>query len=432
LVDLLTELETASGRDLGTWAQAWLTTAGVNTLRTALDTDSAGTILAASLTQTAPATHPQLRPQRVAAGGYGPGPHGTTTRLWGGELSIVGENTEIGFAVGRTHPGLILPNDGDLGYAKLRLDADSLAYAIGHVGEIADPLARAVVWGSLWDQTRDAEASARDWVETATRWLGRETSSSTLRTVLATLATALAFYVAPEDREALTGAAAERLEVLLDAAPAGSDRQLHLLRAFAGHARTTEQLARVEAILAGHAPLPGRPIDTDLGWALLDVLVRAGLAGDERIGAALAADRSAAGQSWAARLRATVPTAAAKAEAWEQATANYSLANELQGATIAGFADVLDPGLVAGYAVPYFALLEETWAARSYEMASNVVEGLYPAQLAGHPGIDLLGLTDAWLEGLGDRTPALRRLVVEARAGAARSLAAQAFDRATR
>ncbi len=62
-------------------------------------------------------------------------------------------------------------------------------------------------------------------------------------------------------------------------------------------------------------------------------------------------------------------------------------------------------------------------------MAQNIVTGLYPTPLAGTP-LDLLGRTDAWLARLGDRTPALRRLVVENRDGVRRALAAQERDRA--
>jgi aminopeptidase N len=44
--------------------------------------------------------------------------------------------------------------------------------------------------------------------------------------------------------------------------------------------------------------------------------------------------------------------------------------------------------------------------------------------------VDLLGRTDAWLDQIGDRTPALRRLIVENRDGVRRALAAQERDRA--
>lgn len=140
----------------------------------------------------------------------------------------------------------------------------------------------------------------------------------------------------------------------------------------------------------------------------------------------------AAGQAWAMPLRATIPTAEAKTAAWARATTDQTLATELQGAAIAGFTDVVDTGLLVPYVEPYFALLTETWATRSHEMATNVVQGLYPSRLAGHPCVDVLGHTDTWLNDLGDATPALRRLVVEARAGVVRALAAQTFDRATR
>ena len=66
LTDLLTELEATSGRELATWSQLWLETAGVNTLRPELTVDDAGVITAFAVLQSA---HPRLPDDS-------PAPHG--------------------------------------------------------------------------------------------------------------------------------------------------------------------------------------------------------------------------------------------------------------------------------------------------------------------------------------------------------------------
>ena len=66
-------------------------------------------------------------------------------------------------------PDLLLLNDGDLTYAKIRLDERSLATARGRIAKLDDSLARALCWGAAWDMTRDAEMSASDFVDAGAR-----------------------------------------------------------------------------------------------------------------------------------------------------------------------------------------------------------------------------------------------------------------------
>jgi aminopeptidase N len=427
LADLLAELETASGRDLSTWSELWLKTAGVDTIRPNLTLSDDDSIAALSLSQYAPDDYPVLRPHRIGIGGYEM--HGAAmVREWFTELDVAGEVTEVSVLAGRARPAVLLIDDADMAYAKVRLDSQSAAAAVEHLGDFEDPLARAVIWTSLWDQTRDAEIPARGFVRLVLRWIAVETSSSTTQVLLQSVATALRSYVHPSSREALTAEAAEIFGRLVDRAIPGSDTQLHLLTAFVTHARTSSQLSRVGRLLNGSESLSGRTIDTDLGWNMLFCLVRSGAAGEAAIAARLAGDPSAAGHVWAARLRAALPTVRAKHRAWLAATTDLSLANEIQAATIAGFTSVVDRSLLVPYVEPYFELLERTWAGRSLEMATNIVQGLYPSLLADDWQAGLLGRTDAWLAQLGSRTPALRRLVVEARADVERALAVQARD----
>ncbi|HWS57828.1 MAG TPA: ERAP1-like C-terminal domain-containing protein, partial [Actinotalea sp.] len=437
LQDLLVELESASGRDLSAWSRLWLEEAGVTLLRPEVRTTTAPEggeeITSFAVLQEAPATHPVQRPHRLAIGGYDVGAGGSLTRTWRVELDVDGARTEVPELVRRPLPDLVLLNDDDLAYAKVRLDTRSLATAVAHLRGFDDSLPRSLVWAAAWDMTRDAEWSASQFVDLVLGNIDAETDSTVILVLLRQLATTVDLYVAPERREPVATTVAERLLALAGGAEPGSDAQLQFARAAASRAVTAEHLGVVRGWLDGaEGALPGLVVDTDLRWDLLASLVAGGAAGEPEIAAELERDATAAGQRAAAGARAAVPTAVAKAAAWSAVVDSDALPNAVQSAVIGGVMRVKDPALLAPFVEPYFGALERIWADRTNEMAQNIVVGLYPTLLAGlrpTTGIDVLARTDAWLADLGDRTPALRRLVVEARDGVRRALEAQSRDR---
>ncbi|MFS0704857.1 aminopeptidase N [Cellulomonas sp. 179-A 9B4 NHS] len=432
LRDLLSELEATSGRDLSAWSALWLEKAGVTLLRPELEVDDAGVVTSFAVVQEVPDEHPTQRPHRLAVGGYDVQDVDGTPRLVRTvrvELDVDGPRTEVPDLVGRARPDLLLVNDDDLAYAKVRLDPQSMATAIAHLGAFTDSLPRTLVWAAAWDATRDGETPARDFVDLVLGNVAHETDSSVVLVLLRQLTTTLDLYVAPEHREATSTAAADRLLELAGAAPAGSDQQLQLVKAFAGRARTDAQLDAVADLLDGRRTLEGLSVDTDLRWELLTALVAGGRAGETDVAAQLSQDPTATGQRAAAAARAAVPTPEAKERAWAAVVTGDELPNALQAATISGFARVHDVALLLPWVEPYFADLERVWTQKTNEMAQNVVLGLYPTLLADHADVDVLGATDAWLEAHPDAPPALRRLVGESRDGVRRALAAQEADR---
>jgi aminopeptidase N len=433
LRDLLDELEAASGRDLTAWSSLWLEQAGVTLLRPEITVDDAGVVTGFAVLQEAPPEHPVLRPHRLAVGGYDLVERDGATRLERTvrvELDVDGERTEVPELVGRPRPALVLVNDDDLAYAKTRLDPESLATATAHLGAFGDSLPRTLVWAAAWDMTRDAEWAGRDFVELVLANIAHETDSSVLLVLLRQLTTTLEAYVAEEHRAEASAAAADRLWALVGAAAPGSDIQLQLVKAFAGRATTPEQVDAVARVHDGEAQLPGLTVDTDLRWELLTALVAGGRAGAAEIDAALASDATATGQRAAAAARAAIPTPEAKAAAWASMIEDDTLPNALLETTIGGFTRVHDRDLLLPYVDAYFDCLERVWTSRGNDMAQDVAQGLYPTELAAHPGVDLIARTDAWLEGLGERLPGLRRMVAENRDGVRRALAAQERDRA--
>ncbi|WP_159622207.1 aminopeptidase N [Ruania rhizosphaerae] len=435
LRDLLAELETTSGRDLSAWSRVWLQESGVTTLRPQIEVDSMGRIASFFISQEAPDEHPALRPHRIAVGGYDIDAEGHLRRTHRVELDIDGASTPVPDFVGIDRPQLILVNDDDLAYAKMRLDENSLTTATQHLHAFTDSLPRSLVWSSAWDMTRDGEWPARRFIDLVTDNIGAETDSTMALVLLRQLATAVTFYTDPADVDRVRATVADRLWDLANAATPGSDSQFQLLKAFATHATTAAHRAALTRILADKTTLEGLTVDTDLRWELLSRMATLGAVGEREIAAEEKRDSTAAGRRAAAAARSSLPTREAKEAVWASVVDADDLPNAVQSALIGGFTRVhgqAGRALLAGFADRYFEAIEGVWAKRTNEIAQNIVVGLYPSRIADidtSTGVDVLARTDAFLDQLGDRRPALRRLMVENRDTVRRALAAQQVDR---
>ncbi|MFC4242854.1 aminopeptidase N [Gryllotalpicola reticulitermitis] len=423
LRDLLVELEATSGRDLSDWSQKWLETAGVNTLRPEIATDASGTITSFQVVQTAAPDYPTIRPHRLAIGFYS---HvgDKLTRTHRVELDVDGERTEVAELVGLAQPDLVLLNDDDLAYAKIRLDERSLQTAIGYLGRLDSELARSVVWGAVWDATRDAEARASDFVQLVLNNVGAETGSTTMRTALNQLVLSVGAYVAPTRQQSETIAAADGVWTLAQSAPAGSDAQFQFVKVFAQLASTEEQLATIAGLRDGSIRLEGLEVDTDLRWELLQSLIVGGKAGGADIEAALAEDNTASGNQSAAHARAALPTAEGKAAAWASVVEQEGAPNLIVRATGVGFQRAHDKALLTPFIGRYFDSLRAIWDSRSYAIAAGLINGLFPFALANQ---ELADATRTWLEA-NPEPAALRRLIVENLARVERALEVQSAD----
>ncbi|HKU09842.1 aminopeptidase N [Sinomonas sp.] len=426
LADLIAELEAASGRDLSAWGGLWLETAGVNTLAPEIETDEDGTITSFSIRQTATEAQPTLRPHRLAIGFYDMAEGGRLVRVRREELDVEGELTEVRALVGAARPALILLNDDDLAYAKVRLDPTSLATATEHLRDIADSLPRALVLGSAWDGARDGETPARAYVELVLANIGAETDSSVVQTLLRQLATTLDFYVSPEARASVKLSTADRLwKLAVDARP-GSDSQLQFVKAFSALTSSAEHLDIVAGLIDGSVTAAGLEVDQDLRWELVASLAAGGRIGKDRIDDELSHDNTSTGQCAAALAAAALPTAEAKAEAWRAIVETGELSNAVQQAAVTGFGRVHDAQLIEPYAEKYFEAVPRIVAERTHALAQQIVVGLYPARQTTEATLER---TDAFIASLDDEQGALRRTMLENRDGVARALRAQAADR---
>ncbi|MBO4206423.1 aminopeptidase N [Micromonospora echinofusca] len=421
--DLLSELETASGRELRKFAAQWLETAQVNTLRPEVTVGADGTYERVTVHQEAPAGHPTLRTHRIGVGLYDL-VDGALVRRERIEVDVAGDRTELTDLRGVRVPDVLLLNDDDLTYAKLRLDDRSMACVVQHIGAFDSSLARALCWTAAWDMVRDAELSARDYVALALAGLPAETDINLVTPTLRQVASTLSFYADPAWAPTGWADLASSAWQALHRMEPGSGFQLAWARAFASAARSDTHLAALRGWLDGVEVPTGLTIDTGLRWTLLGALVANGVAGPAEIDAELARDRTASGEREAALTRALLPTPENKAAVWAELTGPDTLPNWRHRALLQGFYHPAQVELTESYRERYFAVVDQIWASRDSEPAQEFVQFAYPAY---HVDADTVSATDAWLA-LPDRPAPLRRLVAEGRDSIVRSIRARERD----
>ncbi|WP_295697463.1 aminopeptidase N [Lapillicoccus sp.] len=415
--DLLAEFESGSGRDLGGWSEKWLKTSGVNTLRLEVETDDAGVITAAAIVQTAIEAHPTMRPHRLAIGRYDL-VDGALTRVGRHEVDVDGPLTAVPDLVGLPQPDLLLPNDDDLTYAKLRFDERSQATALAHAAAFTDSLPRSLVIGALWEMVRSGDLASRDLVPVLLDCAAVEQHSTVLRTILMTtkqipsqLLTSANRFTAPEHRAAALRKVADALRDLADDAAPGSDRQFQLVTAYASLAHGETDVVRLRAALDGTQPYAGLDIDQDMRWTLLGALASAGAVETDEIDAELERDATSLGRERAYYAKAVRPTAEAKAEAWRLAVEEDGLPNSVIAALGSGFNRALEAdSLLGDYIARFHDSILTVWESRSAAIRERILHGFYPLGLSGP---QLEAATSEWMDAHPDAPAAVRRIMSE-------------------
>ncbi|MCC9196653.1 aminopeptidase N [Arthrobacter sp. zg-Y820] len=443
LADLLDALSTASGRDMAAWSRLWLQTAGVPTLTPRVETDDDGAYTSVTIVQDAPdpVSGEQVpRPHRLRIGLYNPDNTGdlaagsTLVRTGSLEIDVVGPRTDVPELVGTQRPALLLLNDEDLTYAKIRFDNDSLQTLLHFLGLIPDPLTRAVCFSALWNSVRDGALSARDYVRLIVQAAPAETGAGVLQVILDNARFAVDRYAPAEHRSTLRENLYSLVVEQLHAADPGSDRQLVWARSAAALGRRSAAHAELlRGLLDGTVKVPGLAVDSDLRWLLWVALAATGNARRAELDAELARDSTASGRVGFTTATAAFPEPAAKAAAWQDAVHSDELSNQLLSATIEGFT-IGSTELLGVFAADYFASLALVWSSRSIELASRIVTGLFPGAQdlpehmvpADHP---VLVASMDWLEANPQAPAALRRIIVEQQDQLLRALRAQAAGR---
>ncbi|MEV8096184.1 aminopeptidase N [Kitasatospora sp. NPDC085879] len=400
LADFLAALGAATDRDVAGWAEAWLRTSGVDTLR--LEVEAEGDTLASVVL-----VNDGTRPHRIRVGVYDRAGEAVVLRERIDADVAPGGRTVLPELAGAPRPALLLPNDGDLTWALIRLDEHSAATVGASLSLIEDEQARAVLWEHARDLVRSAELPAAGYLRLVADHLPAETAVTIVEAVLRFAADhVVARYLGPAERAAALALLGDTARALLARPDAGESLRIAALRAVVATAAGEERLAELADWLDGRDLPGGVPFDADLRWSALLQLAAAGAVDEERIAAELAADPSNTGEQGAARARAALPDPAAKERAWRALFTPDGLSNHLLAATAEGFWRSGRPDLQQAYVRRYFEQIPAV-GERGGAVAKALGLSLFPAGLA-LPGT--VRAAEACLART-DLTPTLRRVL---------------------
>jgi aminopeptidase N len=424
LSDLIVELEATSGKDLTAWVATWLRTAGVNTLRPviSLDEDKYASVSVKQEVPPMPIGSKELRPHRLFIGLFDI-TGDKLVRRESIEVDIAGELTEIKELAGKKSADLLLINDKDQTYAKLRFDDRSVETMKKYLGQLDDSLARGLIWASLWDSTRDGELAASDYISIALNALKGESDISMITATFMQIDTAIWAYLAPKNRDAVRLSVANAAQSLLDGATPGSDNQLQYAKTFANNAVTPEQFDRLKAMLDGS--VNGLVVDAELRWYLFLCGVKRGIFGVADIAAEGDRDKTAHGKQYVAYAHAALPTREAKVAAFKAVTTE-DLSNTIHSYTCRGFNENIHCDLLEAFVDDYFAAILEVWKNKGFEIAETTANLTFPTWAISESTVTK---TQHWLDVTGkDAAHSLRRAIIEGRDAMTRALKARAVD----
>lgn len=428
LKDLLSELSISSGRELESWSKIWLESSGATLLRPEIEVDANNLVTKLAIKQDPPSAPPRLdpvlRPHRLALGVYEKQGEKLvrTKRI---EVDVVGEKTIINELNGVKRPDLLLINDDDLTYAKIRLDSHSLNTATKEIASIESSLSRALIWGAVWDMVRDAEVGTGKYLDLVLAGIEKETDIGLVQQVLMQCRSAIDVFANRKNRKNYNIKLATGLDRLISLAKPGSDRQLALVRTFSAVATTEDQITKVAQILDGVQKIEGLVVDTDLRWALLRRLVVVGKRGEKEIEEELKNDDTVMGREHAAGARAAMPTLEAKQNAWSLVTNNENLTNSELHSILAGISYMDHEEVLKNFVDKYFDSVSILWNARTHEIGQSLVTGLFPSTNINQ---NVINKCDVFLENNQDLAVGARRIVIEQRDSLARALKAQNSD----
>ncbi|MEU6142290.1 aminopeptidase N [Streptomyces sp. NPDC047081] len=410
LADFIDSLASATERDVHAWADAWLRTTGVDTLRPVVTPGEEGTY-------TLRIEHDGSRPHRIAVGLYDQDVADEGRHL------ILRARLDLDVPQSEPHPlgkrpALLLLNDGDLTYAKVRFDDESFAAVRASLSGLPEPLTRAVVWNALRDAVRDGELPPTAYLDTARAHLPHETDLALVQGVLG-FATAqiAARYLTPDERPAALATLTALCRDLIRRTEDGDNPGLRLIAV----RHCIDVAAQPDTIAAWLADgtVPGGPeLDPELRWRVLGRLAVLGATDETAIAAELDRDPSATGQEGAARCRAALPDADAKARAWDAMFATDDLSNYLFTATAAGFWQPEQTELVRQYVPRYYEDAVAVAARRGPAIAEAAGRWAFPVYAVDE---ETLRLGETCLSEA-DPIPSLRRKLVDQLDDLARAL----------
>jgi aminopeptidase N len=405
LDDFVGAVADASGRNMASWADRWLRTAGVSTL--AVETAVAdGRYRGARVVQTVPDRFPLPRPHRLRLGLYDLDGDSLTKRR-SIEVDVEADHsTAVPALVGEEPADLVLPNDGDLTFALTTLDDTSLSTVLDHMSALDEPLARALLWTTAWQMVGAGRLAPTRYLALVRSGLVGRDGPAVSTLVLGRAVTAAALWSGEGNGDNIRELADWCLQRAHAVEP-GSDGQLELVRAWC---RVSSDTAALDAWSRGEGLPAGVRLDTDLRWRLVQRLAALGAIGPDRLDAEYEKDRTSA--AWLHRLGAgaALATPDAKEQAWASATGGTLSNHELE-AVARGFWQPGQRELLRPYRVRYVTALPDVARTASAAVLEDFGRLAFPRTLVERPTVD--GAEQ--LLRAADLPPAARRIVAECR-----------------
>ncbi|HUR48748.1 MAG TPA: aminopeptidase N [Acidimicrobiales bacterium] len=437
LADFLEALEGPSGRSLDGWSKEWLETSGVNTFRLELQTEGDGEeerYKSVVVRQSAAADYPTLRSHRAAVGlyrltGEGPNPRsGGFMRLDKRvELDIVGSETAVDALVGEKVAELVVVNDGDLAYAKVRLDPRSMESLVHHMSGIEDQLTRSICWGAAWDMVRDAELSTGQFVKLVSNHVAAESDLRLALQIAFQASGAVESYGDPAKVPGYRTELARTAFDLLGRTEPGSDAQNRWAALWVGSIEEAPDLQVARGWLEGKDVPQGLDVDVDLRWSIVNAVARSGA--DDAvtlIDAEKKRDATDIGARRALAARASRPSVEAKEEAWNLAVDNTEAPVITVRAVLGGgFHQFGQEDVLVPFVERFPEAFDKVWANREHDVATGLTAMLFPSTVIDDVTVDMADK----LLGRADIDASARRVLVENKDRLERALRARNADK---
>lgn len=423
LQDFLKALESSSGRSLSEWSREWLETAGVNILSLESDVEDSS-YRAAHLVQEVVDDWSVQRSHRLGLGLYDLEGERLVRRRYL-ETDAVGEATDVPELRGEKVPDLLLVNDEDLAYSRIRLDERSIASLTTGLRLLDDSLARSLCWSATWDMVRSAELSGRRYIDLVLNNIDTETDIGLAQTSISRMQGAIYLYVAPQNREPHLRRITDYALEAARSADAAGDFQLGWFTAFVSLAKSPEHLEILSRFLSGEESLEGLDIDFARRWQIVMRLVAMGAAGEDLIQSELDREPTNQAERHAETARTLVPTASAKQKAWDTVVDHPDTPRATVMAIAAGFMHPEQTELLEPYEDRFFDVAKKVWTSRPREVAEIFPAGFFPHSIDQR----VIDKTNRFLSEK-DPDPALARQVIESREIVGKALKAQKADEA--
>ncbi|WP_061226509.1 M1 family metallopeptidase [Leptospira interrogans] len=352
--DFLDTMSETSGIDIRNWSKEWLDTTGVNTLLPVwkenrlfirqLPSDTNGLLRTHALEVTVFA----LKENEIEKKHDGSVLSSFKT-VWKDKVVVQGEETILPYspivktdssvsqnAKTKNSPILqttsdpknsflseiVVLNTNDHAYAKTYLPKDGIPLLKTSFNKLKDRFARRILWGSLWQMTRDAEISPKDFLDLVLlQGIYEEDLSVRNSHILTKASSIVTSYLKKENREEWSKKLNDLSKKFLSDPSIQEEEKIVWYRMLEGTSRTADQLSYLKDLLDGKIIIPGIKIDQERRWSILTRLSAFGeknalvlIANEEKL------DTSDLGAKKAYTAKVAFPDPKSKAAAWKEFT----------------------------------------------------------------------------------------------------------------